>query len=95
MIQPLREQVLVTKIEESDRLEGGLHIPAGANRQLFKGKVVAVGTGPRYSYGVQDTDLKVGDIIYAAEGAGFDVRDDGVEYLLIPETSVVAVKRDA
>lgn len=91
MIQPLREQVLVKRTNETETKAGGLIIPTSLTRPVFRAEIVAVGSGPRYSYGPQPSDVKAGDTILCAEGAGFDVREDGIDYVLIPETSIMAI----
>ena len=44
-IRPLRDRILVTRIDEEDKTKGGIIIPDTAKEKPQEGKVVTVGKG--------------------------------------------------
>jgi chaperonin GroES len=44
-VRPLRDRILVKRIEEQEQLIGGIIIPDTAKEKPLQAKVVAVGTG--------------------------------------------------
>jgi hypothetical protein len=50
-IRPLYDRLVVKRIEETERMQGGLHIPDSAKEKPQEGEVVAVGKGKRLEDG--------------------------------------------
>ena len=88
-VQPLREQILIKKLDAPSTVKG-IYVPPNATNPIAMGEVLAIGSGRYYSFGRVDPDVKVGDKVYYAEGSGFTITEDAVDYLLIPENSIVA-----
>ena len=44
-IRPLQDRILVKRVEEEEKTEGGLIIPDTAKEKPLEGKVIAVGNG--------------------------------------------------
>ena len=70
-IRPLRDRILVTRIDEEDKTKGGIIIPDTAQEKPQEGKVVAVGKGKVMDDGkVQKLDVKKGDRVLFGKYAG-------------------------
>jgi chaperonin GroES len=70
-IRPLRDRILVTRIDEEDKTKGGIIIPDTAKEKPQEGKVVAVGKGKVMDDGkVQKLDVKKGDRVLFGKYAG-------------------------
>ena len=70
-IRPLRDRILVTRIDEEDQTKGGIIIPDTAKEKPQEGKVVAVGKGKVMDDGkVQKLDVKKSDRVLFGKYAG-------------------------
>ena len=91
-IQPLNDRVLVRRVEDESRSQGGIIIPDTAKEKPMRGEVVAVGPGERLKDGSRrPMSVASGDTIIFGKYAGTEVRLDGEELLLIREDEVFAV----
>ena len=70
-IRPLRNRILVTRIDEEDKTKGGIIIPDTAKEKPQEGKVVALGKGKVMDDGkVQKLDVKKSDRVLFGKYAG-------------------------
>ena len=46
-VRPLHDRVLVRRLEEEKRTDGGIIVPDTAKKKPMEGEVIAVGTGSR------------------------------------------------
>jgi chaperonin GroES len=91
-IKPLQDRILVKRIEEEEKTEGGIIIPDTAKEKPIEGKVVAVGKGKVSEDGkVIPLDLKKGDRILFGKYAGTEVKIEGEEHLIMREDDVLGV----
>ena len=91
-IRPLRDRVIVRRIEEGDQLRGGLYIPDTAKEKPQEGKVIAVGGGKVNEDGKKiPLDVKAGDKILFGKYSGTDIKIDGEEYLILREDDILGV----
>jgi chaperonin GroES len=91
-VRPLRDRILVKRLEEGEQRVGGIIIPDTAKEKPQQGKVVAVGTGRVNDAGkVFPLDVKAGDRILFGKYAGSEIKLDGEEYLIVREDEVLAV----
>jgi len=91
-LRPLRDRVLVERIEEPEQKVGGIYIPDSAKEKPQQGTVIAVGAGRLTDKGeVVPLELKVGDTILFGKFAGTEVKLEGKEYLIIREEEVLGV----
>jgi chaperonin GroES len=95
-IRPLYDRLVVKRIEETERMQGGLHIPDSAKEKPQEGEVVAVGTGKRLEDGkLVPLDVQVGDRILFGKYSGSEIKLDGQEYLIMHEDDVLGILADA
>ena len=91
-VRPLRDRILVTRLEESEQRIGGIIIPDSAKEKPQQGKVVAVGRGRVNDKGdVFPLDVKVGDTVLFGKYTGTEIKLDGIEYLILREEEVLGV----
>ena len=91
-MRPLRDRLLVERIEEAEQRIGGIIIPDTAKEKPQQGRVVAVGKGRVNDKGeVFPLDVKEGDTVLFGKYAGSEIKIDGKEYLIIREDEVLGI----
>ena len=91
-VRPLRDRVLVTRLEEQEQRFGGIIIPDTAKEKPQQGKVVAAGSGRVNDKGsVQPLDIKVGDTVLFGKYSGTEIKIEGQDYLILREDEVLGV----
>ena len=91
-INPLADRVVVTPLEEDEQMRGGLYIPDTAKEKPQQGKIVAVGPGKLSDEGVRvKPDVEAGQTVLYGKYSGTDVTIDGVEFLILRESDILAV----
>jgi chaperonin GroES len=91
-MRPLRDRILVERLEEQEQRVGGIIIPDTAKEKPQQGRVVAVGSGRVNDKGqVFPLDVKEGDLVLFGKYAGSEIKIDGKEYLIVREDEVLGV----
>lgn len=91
-MRPLHDRVVVKRVEEETKTDGGIVIPDSAAEKPIRGEVLAVGNGkPLDSGDVRSLDVKVGDKVLFGKFAGQEVKVDGEEVLVMREDDIMAV----
>jgi chaperonin GroES len=91
-VRPLRDRVLVTRLEDQEQRFGGIIIPDTAKEKPQQGKVVAAGSGRVNDKGVvQPLDIKVGDTVLFGKYSGTEIKIAGQDYLILREDEVLGV----
>ncbi len=89
-IRPLGSRVLARLVEEESVTKSGLVIPDTAKEKPQRAEVVAIGD--------DEEAIKVapGDLVLFARYAGTELRLDGIDYLILDASDLLAViKREA
>jgi chaperonin GroES len=91
-IKPLADRVLVKPLEEEMVERGGIIIPDTAKEKPQQGEVIAVGSGKTGDSGDKmEMEVKKGDKILYGKYSGTEVTIDGVEYLIMRESDILAI----
>jgi chaperonin GroES len=91
-VKPLRDRVLVRRIEEEQQKVGGIIIPDSAKEKPTQAEVVAVGSGRVLEDGKKvPLDLKAGDKVLIGKWSGSEVKIDGEEYLILKEDEILGI----
>jgi len=91
-IQPLYDNVLVQRAEPEEKTKGGLFLPSAAQDKQVYGEVKAIGKGKILKDGgLRAPQVKVGDKVLLAKWGGNEVTYEGVDYLIIKESDLLAV----
>jgi chaperonin GroES len=91
-VRPLRDRILVKRVEEQEQRSGGIIIPDTAKEKPQQAEVVAVGSGRVLEDGSKvPLAVKAGDRVLVGKWSGSDIKIDGVEYLILKEDEVLGV----
>ena len=91
-IRPLNDRVLVERLEEEEKTQGGIIIPDTAKEKPAEGRVVAVGPGKKNDKGeVTAPDVKEGDRVLFGKYAGTEIKVGGMDYLIMREDDILGV----
>ena len=91
-VRPLRDRILVKRVEEQEQKIGGIIIPDTAKEKPQQARVVAVGSGRVNDDGKTiPVDVKVGDYVLIGKYAGTEIKLDGEEFLIVREDEVLGV----
>ena len=91
-VKPLRDRVLVRRIEEREQRVGGIVVPDTAKEKPQQAEVVAVGSGRLLENGTKvPLSLKPGDKVLVGKWSGTEVKLDDEEYLILKEDEVLGV----
>ena len=86
-VKPLADRVLVEPAAAEQKTLGGIISPDTAKEKPQRGKVVAVGTGKKD----EPMTVKVGDTVLYGKYAGTELSIDGVDYLIMKESDILAI----
>jgi chaperonin GroES len=91
-IRPLKDRVLVVRIEEKEKTTGGIIIPDTAKEKPQKGEVIAIGPGKWDEKGKRiPLEVKKGDRVLFGKYAGNEIKVDGVEHLIMSEDDILGI----
>ena len=91
-VRPLRDRIIVKRLEEEEKTKGGIIIPDTAKEKPIEGKVIAAGDGRiKEDGGKIPLEVKKGDRVLFAKYAGTEVSIDGEEHLMMKEDDVLAI----
>ncbi len=91
-MRPLRDRVLVTRLESETRTKSGIIIPDTAGEKPMQARVIATGPGRRTDDGeVIPIAVKKGDRILFAKYSGNEIEIDGQEHLILREDEILAI----
>ncbi len=91
-IRPLRDHIMVKRIDEEETSKGGILIPDTAKEKPQQAKVIAVGKGKVNEDGkLQPLDVQKGVRVLLGKYSGTEVNIDGDEHLIIREDDVLAI----
>jgi chaperonin GroES len=91
-VRPLRDRILVTRLEEQEQRIGGIIVPDSAKEKPQQGKVVAVGRGRITDKGdIIPLDVQVGDTVLFGKYSGTEIKLDNTDYLILREEEVLGV----
>ena len=89
---PLKDRVLVKRVDQEEKSPGGIIIPDTAKEKPMEGVVLAAGPGVRDDHGVlHPLDVKANDRVLFAKWGGNDVKIDGEEYTILKESDILGI----
>lgn len=81
--KPLFDRVLVQREPEMAVTSGGIIIPDTSKERPMQGEVVSIGFDVK--------NVMPGDRVLARKFAGYDIKLDGIDYLIIVESDILGV----
>lgn len=92
MIRPLNDRVIVKRVEEEEKTDGGIIIPDTAKEKPQQGRIVAVGPGKWKKDGDRMAlEVKEGDRILFGKYAGTEIKIDGEEHIFMREDDILGI----
>jgi len=93
-VRPLRDRLLVKRLEEPEQRIGGIIVPDTAREKPQHVTVVSAGRGRLDDDGnTIPLDVKVGDVVLIGKYAGTEIKMYGEEYLIVREDEVLGVAK--
>ncbi|MDR1910280.1 MAG: co-chaperone GroES [Holosporales bacterium] len=90
--RPLRDRVLIKRLDQEEKTPGGIIIPDTAKEKPIQGEVLSVGSGVRDDAGtLHPLEVKVGDRVLFAKWGGTEVKIDGTEYVILKESDILGI----
>lgn len=91
-LRPLQDRVLIRRAEKESKTAGGIIIPDTAKEKPAEGEVIAAGPGKRDELGkLIPIDVKTGDRVLFGKWSGSEVKLDGEDLIIMPETDILGV----
>lgn len=90
-IHPLADRVVVKAVEQAEISKGGIILPDTAKEKPQEGEIVAAGPGRMTDDGKRiPMDLKAGDRVIYSKYGGTEVKEAGIEYIILRESDILA-----
>ena len=90
-LKPLGDRLIVEVLDEEDVTTSGIVLPDTAKEKPQRGKVLAVGPGPRDDNGkFIPMDVVEGDEVIFSKYGGTEIKVGTDEYLILRESDVLA-----
>ena len=86
-IKPLADRVLIEPAAAETKTSSGIIIPDTAKEKPQKGTIVAVGKGTKDN----PITVSVGDSVLYGKYAGTELQHEGVDYLIMKESDILAI----
>ena len=94
-IKPIREYVVIRRLESESKTAGGLIIPDTAKEKPVQGIVVGVGEGKIDDNGqLVKPVVKEGDKVLFTKWSGTEVKIDGETLIVMKESDIIAIIED-
>ncbi len=86
-IKPLADRVVIEPTPAEERTASGIIIPDTAKEKPQRGTVKAAGTGTKEV----TMEVKEGDVVLYGKYAGTEISIDGVDYLIMKQSDILAI----
>ena len=93
-IRPLFDKVVLKAAEAEETTKSGILLAGSAKEKPQMSEVVAVGPGGMVDGKEIVMTLSVGDRVIVGKYSGTEVKLDGVEYMVVSQSDILAVIED-
>ncbi len=90
-LKPLVDRVVLKATETVETTKSGILLTAASQEKSQVAEVVAVGPGGLVDGKTVEMIVSVGDKVIASKYAGTEVKYDGVEYLIVKQSDILAI----
>ena len=90
-MKPLGDRVVIKNMEAEETTKGGIILTAAAKEKPLMAEVIAVGPGGIVDGKEVKMQVSVGDKVIYSKYAGTEVKIDGVEYIIVKQSDILAV----
>jgi len=90
-LQPLEDRIVLKRLDAEEKTAGGILLPEAAREKPQRGEIVATGPGKMLDNGKRaKLEVEQGDTVLFGKYSGTDVKVEGVEYIILRESDVLA-----
>ena len=93
-IKPLADRVVIRFVEAEETTKSGIILAGAAKEKPQVAEVVAVGPGGNVEGKDITMYVNVGDKVLISRYSGTEVKLDGVEYMVVSQSDILAVIED-
>ena len=90
-MKPLGDRVVIKNMEAEETTKGGIILTAAAKEKPLMAEVIAVGPGGIVDGKEVKMQVSVGEKVIYSKYAGTEVTMDGVEYIIVKQSDILAV----
>ena len=90
-MKPLGDRVVIKNMEAEETTTGGIILTAAAKEKPLLAEVIAVGPGGIVDGKEVKMQVSVGEKVIYSKYAGTEVKMDGVEYIIVKQSDILAV----
>lgn len=90
-IRPLADRVVIKMIEAEETTKSGIILAGSAKEKPQMAEVLEVGPGGIVDGKDVKMEVKVGDKVLFSKYAGTEVKLDGVNYIIVRQSDILAV----
>ena len=90
-LKPLFDRVVIKSCEAEETTKSGLILTGSAKEKPVMAEVVEVGPGGMVDGKEVNMTVKAGDKVIYSKYAGNEVKLDGVEYIIVRQSDILAV----
>ena len=90
-MKPLGDRVVIKNMEAEETTKGGIILTAAAKEKPLMAEVIAVGPGGIVDGKEVKLQVSVGEKVIYSKYAGTEVKMDGVEYIIVKQSDILAV----
>ncbi len=88
---PLGDRVVLKQMEAEETTKSGIVLPGQAQEKPQQAEVLAVGPGITAEGKEIKMEVAVGDQVIYSKYAGTEVKMDGVEYIIVKQSDILAI----
>ena len=90
-MKPLGDRVVIKNMEAEETTKGGIILTAAAKEKPVMAEVIAVGPGGCVDGKEIKMQVKPGEKVIYSKYAGTEVKMDGVEYIIVKQSDILAI----
>ena len=90
-MKPLGDRVVIKNMEAEETTKGGIILTTAAKEKPLMAEVIAVGPGGIVDGKEITMHVSVGEKVIYSKYAGTEVKLDGVEYIIVKQSDILAV----
>lgn len=91
---PLGDKIVLKQVEAEETTKSGIVLPGQAKEKPQEAEVIAVGLGGVIEGKEVTMQVKSGDKVIYSKYAGTNVELDGVEYIVVKQSDILAIVED-
>lgn len=90
-LYPLGDKIVVKQLEAMETTKGGIILTTQSQEKPSEAEVIAVGPGGMVDGKEVKMEVAVGDRVIYSKYAGTNVKLEGVEYIIVKQSDVLAI----